>query len=307
LGNTTGSSAAPSYNTNIVLTQGTITTSTPALSHTVTWNAGGVAFTNWLSTITCTAAATNSIAWGVGISGSTYQVKYGGANCASPQLVGVSGSVYSINGDVGLSRNQAGRWSVGNGTQDDKTGFFLLNGVTFGGATSNADIDFNAASTFDMVSFFKLCWSTGNPPSGTFDTCLSRKNAGIVQIGTTTSNSSGTILAATYTTDTNCAVVGTAASPSVVNCSSASAGAFSCATNASAATCTINTTAVTANSEIIVQEVADEGTRLSVTCNTSPSVTPAILVATKTAATGFTINMPTIATNPACFNYWIIN
>lgn len=118
---------------------------------------------------------------------------------------------------------------------------------------------------------------------------------------------SGTITAPLYASTTNCAAVGTAASPSVVSCSAAPAGAFSCATNASAATCTINTTAVTANSEIIVQEVADEGTRLSVTCNTAPTVTPAILVATKTATTGFTINMPTITTNPACFDYWIIN
>jgi GH24 family phage-related lysozyme (muramidase) len=113
--------------------------------------------------------------------------------------------------------------------------------------------------------------------------------------------------ATTYATKTACAANGTAASPSVVSCSAAPAGAFSCATNASAATCTINTTAVTANSIIIVQEVADEGTPLGVTCNTTPTVTPAILLATHTAATGFTINMPTITTNPACFNYWVIN
>ena len=133
-------------------------------------------------------------------------------------------------------------------------------------------------------------------------------NAGAYSLlsGTNVLNTSG-IQANAYLTATNCAAVGTAASPSVVSCSAAPAGAFSCATNASAATCTINTTIVTANSEIFVQEVADEGTRLSVTCNTAPTVTPAILLATKTAGTGFTINMPTITTNPACFNFWIVN
>jgi hypothetical protein len=117
----------------------------------------------------------------------------------------------------------------------------------------------------------------------------------------------GSFSANTYLTATNCAGVGTAASPSVVTCTAAAAGAFSCATNASAATCTINTTAVTANSEIFVVEVADEGARLGVTCNTSPTATPAVLLASKVAATSFTINMPTITTNPACFDYHIIN
>ncbi len=105
----------------------------------------------------------------------------------------------------------------------------------------------------------------------------------------------------------NCGANGTAASPSVVTCGTQAAGTFSCATNASAATCTVNTTAVTANSDIFVQEVSDANSRLSITCNTAPTVVPAILLASKIAATSFTINMPTIAANPACFNYWIVN
>ena len=55
-------------------------------------------------------------------------------------------------------------------------------------------------------------------------------------------------------TNPNCAAVGTAASPSVASCGAAQAGHFSCATNATGATCTVNTTAVTANSEIFVFE-----------------------------------------------------
>lgn len=110
-----------------------------------------------------------------------------------------------------------------------------------------------------------------------------------------------------FGTATNCAAVGTAASPSLVACSAAPAGAFSCATNASAATCTVATTAVTANSEIFVTENSSEGTRLSVTCNNSPSIIPPVLIASKTAGTGFTINVATISINPACYDYFIIN
>jgi hypothetical protein len=69
----------------------------------------------------------------------------------------------------------------------------------------------------------------------------------------------------------------------------------------------ISTTAVGANSEIIVQETTKENTRLGVTCNTSPTVIPAIPVASQSAGVSFTVNMPTITTNPACFDYWIVN
>lgn len=122
-----------------------------------------------------------------------------------------------------------------------------------------------------------------------------------------TINTTGGMVAYNFGTLTNCAAVGSAASPSIAACGSASAGAFSCDVAASAATCTINTTAVTANSEIFVTEVADEGTRLGVTCNTAPTVVPAISLATKTAGTGFTINAPTFTVNPACFDYHIVN
>lgn len=120
-------------------------------------------------------------------------------------------------------------------------------------------------------------------------------------------NSSSSVKYATLLTNTACAAVGTSASPSLVACAAAPAGAFSCATTASAATCVVSDTAVTANSVIIVTEVADEGTVLGVTCNTAPTVTPAILLASKTTSTGFTINMPTITVNPACFDYTITN
>jgi hypothetical protein len=114
----------------------------------------------------------------------------------------------------------------------------------------------------------------------------------------------------TLKTATNCAGVGTSASPSVASCGSASAGHFSCATTATGATCTVNTTAVTASSEIFVSEsdTAATGTALGVTCNTSTNVLPASrLLASSVAATSFTINLGTVTTNPACFAYHIVN
>lgn len=182
--------------------------------------------------------------------------------------------------------------------------------TTSGGVLQGTAHQFGASGTVALRtgSTGIYTWASSAAFNGTVDTVLDRSAAGVLEINAgTAAGSSGSIKVQAYLTSTNCAGVGTVASPSVVSCSSASAGAFACDVAASAATCTINTTAVTANSEIFVQEVASEGTRLSVTCNTAPTVTPAIVLATKTAGTGFTINMPTITTNPACFVYRILN
>jgi hypothetical protein len=109
---------------------------------------------------------------------------------------------------------------------------------------------------------------------------------------------------------TNCAAIGTSASPSVASCGAAATGHFSCATNATGATCQINTTAVTAKSEIFVFEsdTTATGTAVGVTCNTSTAVNPASrLLASYVAGTSFTINLGTVTTNPACFSYQIVN
>lgn len=111
-----------------------------------------------------------------------------------------------------------------------------------------------------------------------------------------------------YATSTNCSAVGTSASPSAVACGSAAAGNFSCAVAASAATCVIAESGVTANSDIMVQLNTSAGTRLGVTCNASPTVIPAGgFLASISTGVSFTINMPTITVNPACFTYTVIN
>jgi hypothetical protein len=115
----------------------------------------------------------------------------------------------------------------------------------------------------------------------------------------------GPILAVGYGTNTKCAAN---SSSGTVACSAARAGSFSCDTSTSAGTCTINTSAVTANSAIFVQPSAAASTLLSVTCNTvSDTGLTSPRLASISARTSFTINLGTFATHPECFNYWIVN
>lgn len=97
---------------------------------------------------------------------------------------------------------------------------------------------------------------------------------------------------ATYKTAANCIKSGTVANPSVVSCSSASAGIIYCNALASTHTCIVDTTAVTANSEIFITPNAADGAVLSKTCSTTLTFGTAPILAAKAAATSFTINMP---------------
>jgi hypothetical protein len=109
---------------------------------------------------------------------------------------------------------------------------------------------------------------------------------------------------ATINTATNCA---SSASPAV--CGSAAAGDVAVPTGATP-TLQINTTAVTANSQIqlTVAESATVGTRLSVTCNSTLSTLVNPVETTRAAGASFTIQMnSTLAINPACVHYTIVN
>jgi hypothetical protein len=97
---------------------------------------------------------------------------------------------------------------------------------------------------------------------------------------------------------TNCA---SSASPAV--CGSSWAGRVAVA--AAATTVVVDTTAVTANSEIHLQWDSSLGSALSVTCNTTQSLAQ---VSAKTAATSFTITLASApSTNPACLDFTITN
>lgn len=115
-----------------------------------------------------------------------------------------------------------------------------------------------------------------------------------------TSNASFT--APQYLTTTNCS---SSASPAV--CGSASAGSFVIA--AAGTTVTVNTTAVTANSQIEIQPDESLGTKLSVTCNTLISAVISPVITARVAGTSFTVTIPGtgLVTNPACYSYTITN
>lgn len=109
---------------------------------------------------------------------------------------------------------------------------------------------------------------------------------------------STSISGATHLTATNCT---SSAAPAV--CASAAAGSVVVA--AAGTTVTVNTTAVTANSQIFVMYDSSLGTKLSVTCNVTE---PALYgVTARSAGTSFTLTSSAPITNPACFSYFIVN
>jgi hypothetical protein len=100
---------------------------------------------------------------------------------------------------------------------------------------------------------------------------------------------------------------------SLTNCSSSAAPAVCAAAPlgsvviaAAATTVTVNTTAVTANSQIVLQEDSSLGTKLGVTCNTT--YVRDYYVTARTAGTSFVITASAApVTNPACLTYEIKN
>lgn len=110
----------------------------------------------------------------------------------------------------------------------------------------------------------------------------------------------GSFQPTTYGSLTNCS---SAASPAV--CAAAPAGSVAVPAGVNP-TLVVNTTAVTANSQIFIIDDSGLGTKLSVTCNTT---TPALVkISARTAATSFTIAVTaTVTTDPVCYSYYIIN
>lgn len=104
----------------------------------------------------------------------------------------------------------------------------------------------------------------------------------------------------TMATVGNCS---SSAAPAV--CGSSVAGSFTIV--AAGTSVTVNTTAVTANSQIFIQEDETLGTKLSVTCNTGILANPPAITA-RTAGTSFAVGITAgLAVNPVCFSYSIVN
>lgn len=206
-----------------------------------------------------------------------------------------SGFYFDASGFPALGANGASLLTT------DGANMFATGSITTQGGSVIGRTSVMAFDSFDriaMAATIPIAWSSTGAYTGSKDTHISRNAAGIIQIGTTTANSAGTVKAANYTTDTNCIDSAGAAA-----CGSASAG--SVVIDAGSTSVVVSTTAVTANSQIFVQYDSSLGARLSVTCNTTPAL-PAVTA--RTAATSFTITVPAgPITDPACYSYRILN
>lgn len=203
-----GGASYPGVTTNgtgaLNYAQGTITSSTPFINHTVTFNSGAVAFLNFLSNITCTASATGSVAAGWGIGGNQWQMKYGAANCSAPQLLLPFGT---------SSSNP----SIGSSTQ-------IGTGINFGNGSATVDIisNTNPVMRFANNQIFgganaAIGWSSNTNPTGANqDTAFSRKAAGVVATDTTTAgNEAGLFRPGAGSCRVNSAITGSTSATNV--------------------------------------------------------------------------------------------
>jgi hypothetical protein len=112
----------------------------------------------------------------------------------------------------------------------------------------------------------------------------------------------GSLNAKGFGTATNCS---SSASPAV--CGSAAAGSVALPTGTNP-TLQVNTTAVTANSQIMLTVDESLGTKLSVTCNTTLSTLLNPVVTGRSTGVSFTFTIgAVIASNPACVSYTLSN
>lgn len=254
---------------NATLAQGSIVVSTPAFSETGTWNAAGVAFTNWVSNITCTAAATSSIAMGLGVAGTQWQFRYGGATCASPFISFPAGT--ATNPSLAVQLNNAGINFTGGGH------------TCFDGGGNYSACDIGGGGLQGPSSGFYSWTATGLPTgadTGSRDTTLSRSAAGVAQVGTTANNSNGVwVAAAIRGGGAAAALTGTGACATFSGQVGASnVGQAACASATAASTLTITPGTTAPNGWVC--NVQDETTRANLFQQTSHTATACTLTIT---------------------------
>lgn len=228
---------------------------------------------------------------------------FGRLNCSTGMSCSASGSTVTMTAaGTGLT-SFTGDGVVLSSTPSG-TGTATLANAAAGSVLNNATASAAAPTYTQTPSVGAVGGSTGSitflgSTSGT-------ATVGCANATCTALNVSTSVQGGKYAVNTNCSAVGTAANPSVAACTSAPAGAFSCSTTGT--TCQVNTTVVTANSDIHIEQTQNTavGTRLSVTCNTTTStVSPQVI--SQVAATSFTIQLTQPVTNPDCFYFWINN
>jgi hypothetical protein len=140
--------------------------------------------------------------------------------------------------------------------------------------------------------------------SGTTLTLPASQSMSVKSDGTTIRATCTAQTFATISTSSNCS---SSASPAV--CGAAPAGSVALPTNAISSSVVVNTTAVTANSQIILTTDDTLGTKLGVTCNsTVATLVGGLTISGRTPGTSFTIaNNVAVVTNPLCVSYIIVN
>jgi hypothetical protein len=210
-------------------------------------------------------------------------------------LASDNGSTFSYSGANGISTT---------------SNLIAANGLTVGTVGGASLTSYLAVITGNTGSFLTnnsgvVGWEAGGTLPALLDTGLSRDAAGVIDVGNGTQGDvTGTIKPGKYATGTNCS---SSASPAV--CGSAAAGNAALPTNAVSSSIVVNTTAVTANSQIFVQTDDTLGTKLGVTCNsTVATLVGGLTISARTAATSFTVaNNVAVVTNPLCISWHIIN
>jgi hypothetical protein len=238
---------------------------------------------------------------------------------AAPTVFATAGTMFGINAPTGIGNivnflvNGVSQFNIGPSGTISSAGAF--NGSTAIAAASTATIGFstrgkmsspadsilllqnNAASAFNRLDFGG---TTSSFPA--LQVSGANLQAELADGSGLTGLSASNLTSNTYSTGTNCS---SSASPAV--CAAAAGGSVAIA--AAATTLVVNTTAVTANSQILLTVDSSLGTKLGVTCDTQSSlVIGSPSVSARTAATSFTITIPVgTTTNPLCLSYLVLN
>lgn len=291
-GPSTGAAAAPTFRalvsadlpagtgtvTSVGFTGGLISVATPTTTpaFTVAGTSGGIPYFSGASTWASSAAGTvNTL------------MKWGGAgNPPTASSCTDNGTTVACTESISTT----GGFTAGAGAGIGWNGVSLIKS----GANGRINILNNgqAPNGTTRITF-------GTEQSGVPALCFDGSTQQVITCDGAGTTANGIFTSAIYKTNTNCS---SAASPAV--CAAANAGSVNIA--ASATTIVVNTTAVSANSQIMIQEDSSLGTKLSVTCNTTTGRT--YTVSARTAATSFTVTASAApTTNPACLSYWVLN
>jgi len=172
--NGTGGLALTGTGEQFASTQGTLTTSSPFIAHTATWNAAA-AFANYTSNVTCTAASAASTGFDYQLSGvSQFKLNYSGANCTTPQIVS-TGELVLPAGTASAPNVQATGSASNTGLAVETTAGCWTSTGTVTGCIYNLGA---AVSNTKVYGF-----SSTATANGTLDTAISRDAADVIDSG----------------------------------------------------------------------------------------------------------------------------